>query len=63
VLTLLRRDGRQRLPPVQPRGPVVRYEHAVPGALVNLGIKKLAKIGRVGLRVHGDRTTRVAGIG
>lgn len=35
----------------------------VPGALLHLDIKKLAKIGRVGHRIHGDRRTRVRGIG
>ena len=40
-----------------------RYERRVPGALVHLDIKKLGRIGQIGHRIHGDRRTRVRGIG
>jgi transposase InsO family protein len=63
VVTLLRRLGLHRVPPLQPRGPIVRSEHPTPGALVHLDIKKLGKIGQIGHRITGDRTTRVVGIG
>jgi len=46
-----------------PKPPVHRYERRIPGALVHLDIKKLGRIGRVGHRIHGDRRTRVRGIG
>lgn len=42
---------------------MVRYEHARPGALLHLDIKKLGKIGRPGHRIHGDRRSCVRGIG
>lgn len=63
VVTHHRRLGLNRLARLEPPRPVVRYEHARPGALLHLDIKKLGKIGRVGHRIHGDRTTRVRGIG
>ena len=63
VVTIQRRLGLNRLSRLEPRQPVVRYEKRRPGALVHLDIKKLGKIGRVGHRIHGDRTTRVRRIG
>lgn len=63
VVTLLRRYGLQRLARLEPPRPVQRYERRRPGTLVHFDVKKLAKIGRVGHRMHGDRTTRVRGIG
>jgi hypothetical protein len=48
---------------LEPKPPVRRYERRVPGALVHLNIKKLGRIGRVGHRIHGDRRSRVRGIG
>ncbi len=43
--------------------PVQRYEHARPGDLLHLDIKKLGRIARPSHRVTGDRRDRVAGIG
>jgi transposase InsO family protein len=63
VVTIHRRLGLNRLERLEPPRPTVRYEHRRPGALVHLDIKKLGKIGRPGHRVHGDRRTRVRGIG
>jgi transposase InsO family protein len=63
VVTALRRARLNRLPRLEPPRPVVRYEAPTPGALVHLDVKKLGRIGRVGHRIHGDRTTRVRGIG
>jgi transposase InsO family protein len=59
----LRRQGLARLRALEPPVPVVRYEYRHPGALVHIDIKKLGRIGRPGHRVHGDRRTRVRGIG
>jgi hypothetical protein len=42
---------------------VQRYEWAVPGALVHVDTKALGGIAGIGHRIHGDRTTRVRGIG
>ena len=63
VVTVQRQLGLHRLARLEPPRPVVRYEHARPGDLVHLDVKKLGRIGRVGHRIHGDRTTRVRGIG
>jgi transposase InsO family protein len=43
--------------------PVQRYEYPTPGALVHLDIKPLARILRVGHRIHGDRRAIVKGAG
>jgi transposase InsO family protein len=63
VVTVQRRLGLARLRSLEPPRPVHRYERRRAGALVHLDIKKLGKIGRVGHRIHGDRRTRVRGIG
>lgn len=63
VVTHVRRVGLARLPALAPATPVRRYERAYPGELVHLDVKKLGRIGRVGHRIHGDRRTRVRGIG
>ena len=51
-----------RMRDLQPRPPVLRYEHQRPGGLLHLDIKKLGCIARPGHRVTGnqaDRTRRV----
>lgn len=64
VVTMLRRWGLNRLPPLRPKEPVVRYERQRAGELLHVDVKKLARITRgPGHRIHGDRTTRVAGAG
>ena len=60
---VLRRYGLGRLAPLTPPVAVRRYERATPGELVHVDTKALGRIGRVGHRIHGDRTTRVRGIG
>jgi transposase-like protein len=55
VVTTQRCLGLNRLSRLEPPRPIYRYEHARPGALLHLDIKKLGKIGRVGHRIHGDR--------
>jgi transposase InsO family protein len=63
VSAVLHRIGlgkRSRLEPLEPPN---RYERRSPGELLHIDVKKLAKIGRPGHRVHGDRRTRVRGIG
>ena len=60
VARVLRRAGLHRLKLLEPREPANRYERKRPGELIHLDIKKLARIaGRVGHRIHGDRSTRV----
>jgi transposase InsO family protein len=63
VVTIQRRLGLNRLARLEPPRPVLRYEKARPGELVHVDVKKLGRIGRVGHRIHGDRRTRVRGIG
>lgn len=59
----LRRLGLERLRNLEPQPVVVRYERKRPGELLHLDTKKLGRIGRVGHRINGDRTTRVRRIG
>ncbi len=63
VIHFLRRHGLQRLPRLEPPRTIRRYEMPAPGDLLHVDTKKLGRIGRVGHRIHGDRTTRVRGIG
>ncbi len=63
VAAVLVRVGLNRLAHLTPRGPVIRYERTRPGELVHLDIKPLARILRVGHRIHGDRRQIVEGAG
>ena len=63
VTVEVRRLGLNRLSKLAPPDPVVRYERSRPGSLVHMDIKKLARIVRVGHRIHGDRSQRVYGAG
>jgi len=63
VVAEVRRLGLNRLSRLSPPDPVVRYERDRPGELVHLDIKKLGRIGRVGHRIHGDRSRRARGVG
>ncbi len=60
---VLRRLRLNRLRSLEPRVAVVRYERARPGELVHVDTKTLARIERVGHRIHGDRQARVYGAG
>lgn len=63
VGAVCRRHGVGRLRDLEPRPPVVRYERESAGELVHLDIKKLARIVRIGHRIHGDRSRIVEGAG
>lgn len=63
VAAILVRCGLNRLTSLEPAAPVTRYERARPGELLHLDIKPLARILRVGHRIHGDRRTKVGGAG
>lgn len=63
VARILARQGLSRLKSLEPQVPVHRYQRDHPGELIHVDIKKLGRIGRVGHRIHGDRTSRVRGIG
>ena len=63
VVAEVRRLGLNRLSKLAPPQLVVRYERSRPGSLVHMDIKKLARIGRVGHRIHGDYRRRARGVG
>lgn len=63
VTNELRRLGLNKLSRLEPRPPVVRYEHKAPGDMVHIDIKKLGRIGGVGHRITGDRSKRKRGVG
>jgi transposase InsO family protein len=63
VARVLARHGLSRFKNLDPQEPARRYQRQHPGELIHVDIKKLGRIGRVGHRIHGDRTTRVRGIG
>jgi transposase InsO family protein len=55
VHAVLRRHGRSRLTTRPQPEEVIRYEHACPGDLIHVDIKKLGRILKPGHRVTGDR--------
>jgi len=63
VARILVRRGLNRLARLTAPPPVQRYEYPAPGALVHLDVKPLARILRVGHRIHGDRRVIVKGAG
>jgi len=63
VHAVLRREGLARLSMLEPKPKVQRYERERPGELVHLDTKPLARIHRIGHRIHGDRSKRVYGAG
>jgi transposase InsO family protein len=63
VAAVLARHGLNRLAALDPRPLVRRYEWARPGELVHVDVKRLARIVRVGHRIHGNRSLRVYGAG
>ena len=64
VARVLRQAGLHRLKYLQPTEPARRYERRRPGDLLHIDVKKLGRIaGRVGHRIHGDRSQGVEGAG
>jgi len=63
VSAILKRHELGRLRDLEPAEPVVRYEHAAPGDLVHLDVKKLGRIRGIGHRITGDRRMRHRGAG
>jgi transposase InsO family protein len=63
VSAVLVRHGVARLRDLEPPEPVVRYEHARPGDLLHLDVKRLGRIRGVGHRITGDRRRRARGVG
>jgi transposase InsO family protein len=56
VSRILRRLGLNRIRDLEPAEPVRRYEHAHPGDMIHLDIKKLGRFDKIGHRITGDRT-------
>jgi transposase InsO family protein len=63
VSAVLRREGLGRLAVLDAKPPPRRYEREKPGELLHLDVKPLARIVRVGHRIHGDRSRTVYGAG
>jgi transposase InsO family protein len=63
VSRILRRMKLSRIRDLEPKLPAQRYEHARPGDLLHLDIKKLGRIARPSHRVTGNRRDSVSGIG
>ncbi len=63
VAAILARHGLNRLAALTPPAPIRRYERTRPGELVHLDIKPLARIVKVGHRIHGDRRHAHSGAG
>ena len=63
VSRILGRLKLSRIRDLEPKLPVQRYEHALPGDLLHLDIKKLGRIERPSHRVTGDRRDSVQGAG
>jgi len=63
IARLLRRAGLHRLADLEPAAPENRYEHALPGQLLHLDIKRLARFRQPGHRVTGNRQINSDGIG
>lgn len=63
VSRVLRRLKLNRIRDLEPRLPPNRYEHAAPGDMLHLDIKRLVRIQRPSHRVTGNRRDGVKGIG
>ncbi len=63
ISRILRRAGLNRIRDLEPARPLRRYEHAAPGDLLHLDIKKLGRFLRAGHRVTGDRSRASRGAG
>ena len=63
VSAVLTRLGLNRLKVLESTEPANSYEHARPGDLLHLDIKKLARFRSPGHRIHGDRTRMSRGLG
>ena len=63
VAAVLQREGLSRLKALEPQAPVRRYEHAAPGEMIHIDIKKLGRFWRAGHRVTGNRRQDSEGAG
>jgi transposase InsO family protein len=63
ISRVLRRLKLNRIRDIEPQLPPNRYEHAAPGDMLHLDIKRLVRIQRPSHRVTGNRRDSVKGIG
>jgi len=63
VARVLQREGLSHLKNLEPKEPPRRYQRRHAGELIHLDVKKLGRIGRVGHRIHGDRSISTPGVG
>ena len=63
VSRILRRLKLNRMRDLEPAPPTLRYEHAAPGDLLHLDIKKIGRFGAVGIRFRGDHKRKVKNMG
>jgi transposase InsO family protein len=63
VSRVLARAGLSHLRDLEPVEPVQRYEHAAPGDLLHIDIKKLARIAATGHRITGNPRDHTRGVG
>ena len=63
VAAVLQRAGLSSLSKLEPKEPAVRYEHAGPGELIHMDIKKLGRFWCAGHRATGDRSRDSEGAG
>lgn len=63
VSRILQRLKLNRIKMLEPSEPVVRYEHAAPGDMLHIDIKKLARIVKAGHRITGDPRDETRGAG
>jgi transposase InsO family protein len=59
VSRILRRLQLNRMRDLEPAPPTLRYEHAAPGDLLHLDIKKIGRFAAVGCRFTGHRKGRI----
>src|ERR1700761_1122319 len=60
ILTRLKLNKAKML---EPQAPIVRYEHAAPGDMLHIDIKKFARIVKAGHRITGDPRDETRGAG
>jgi transposase InsO family protein len=63
IAKVLKRRGMSKLAPLPPRAQYLRYEHAMPGDMLHVDIKRLVKFEQIGHRIHGDRRRGTRRIG
>jgi transposase InsO family protein len=63
ISRMLAQLGLSSLKALEPKEPVVRYEHEAPGDLLHMDMKKLGRIAAPGHRVTGDPRDHTRGVG